>query len=451
MANLHSSVAVERATPSAPVVPRYRALGGGRVLCSFRGPLSGDTDVEVSSGRVRSYPGFVSEAPRTEIYSRAFVPFVDGRSVLDVGCGAASALVHFKGARSVSGIDRDDDAVGFARLSVRGARFERADVEFEVPPSAEVATLVDVLGSTGEPRFALENVGRALGDGGLLCIAEPKAQVAQGLLAPVRRAFSKGELVRLLRETGFEVVEWISDGAFLVLVAERRLSKDVERLMSAHREVAAGRVDEALVLVEDVSSSSDVYVAARLFLASLLELRGRRTESLSALLDAQRVAPNDASVLAALAEASLTLGALDDARHFAEAAREIESTSAFVALAAARSTAQDASVGERIAAWLNAARLAPSVVDVGVTLARVATECDAFQLGIVSLERLRDYHAVLPADYHLTVGWLYLMVGRLEDALLQCRLVKVLEPEHSGADELLGAICENGYSSNEVN
>lgn len=451
MAHVLPSVGPDRAAPSVPVVPRYREIGGGRLLCSFRGSLSGDADIEVTSGRIRSYPGLVSEAPRTELYYRAFSAVVEGRTVLDAGCGAGTGLVHLEGARSVVGLDRDEAALGFARASVRGVRFESGDVEDFVPAGAEVVTLVDVLGSTREPRFALDNVGRALGDGGLLCLAEPKATVAQGLLAPVRRAFSKSEILRLLRETGYRVLEWISDGAFLVLVAERRSSPEVEALTLAHRELAEGRVSEALAALARVPESSELYAAARLLEASLLDAQGRKTESLGALLEAQRAAPAEPTVLAALATASLALGAPEDAVRFSAAALEVEPTSAAVAFAVARSVPSEASLGERIAAWLNAARLAPADVDVAVSLARVATECEAFQLGVVSLERLRDYHAVLPADYHLTVGWLYLMIGRLDDALLQVRLVKVLEPEHPGTDELLGAICESSVPGTEVN
>lgn len=442
-ASLRQSSAPGTGPRSEMCVPSYTDVGGGRVVASFDGSLASDGH-EIERGRSRAYPGLISAAPRTDAIYRAFNQFVRGRTVLDVGCGAGVGLMHLSDAELIRAVDIDPTAVWFVKNALEHVEVSCVDATKSDLPLAEVALVVDVLGQVGDPRDVLRRVGKAVGEGGLMCIAEPHASIAQELMKPVRRAFSKPQLEALLVDGGFVIQEWLSAGGFLVAVAVRNTDAWTRGLEAADQLYEAGLQDEALDLLthppEDQATGATP--AWYLRLGEMCLARGDGDGALEALLAVQARAPDDARVLSTLAQLSMSMGSMDDAARFAIAAAERDPADPSVALALAQAVGDRLTAAEKIALWANAARLAPDDVDVAVALSRVAAGQSAYHIGIRALERVREYHPTLPGDFHLTLGWMYLMSARVEDALMECRLAKIVDAENPAIAELLAAICE---------
>ncbi len=426
------------------VVPSYVDVGGGRVLARFPKPAVGPDSLEVERGRVRCYPGLPASAPKTEAIYRAFSNYVSGRRVIDVGCGAGTGLIHLRDASAITAIDRDETAVWFARNAVTTIEVECADAATAVLPEADVAILVDLLGQVAEPRDVLRRVGAAIGENGVLCIAEPHASIAQELTQPVCRAFSKPQFEALLADVGFVIEEWIEAGGFLCAVAIRRPDAWTRGIEAADQLRAEGLEDEALDLLLHPPKCEDSGAAPAWYMriAEICLARGDGDGALEALLEIQARAPDDARVLSTLAQLSLGMGSMEDAARFAIAAAQRDPAEPSVAHALAVAVGDKLSPAEKIALWSNAARLAPGDVDIAVALSRCAASIDAYHIGIKALERVREYHPTLPADFHLTLGWMYLMSARVEDALMECRLATIVDSDNPAIAELLAAICE---------
>lgn len=425
------------------LVPAYVDLGDGRVLATF-GDESGALGLELRRERSRSYPGLSAPAPRTDPIYRAFSDWAVGKQVLDVGMGSGAGLACLSGASALVGVDIADVAVRFASSALPAATFHRLDVTREPLPAAEVVTLVDVLGETQDPSLVLSKVGQALGEGGVLCLAEARATVAQELLAPVRRAFSKPELIHLLVDSGFQIREWLSEGSFLVLVAERRQTVWTRGIETVEQLLSLGLPDEARKVLRDVPKSKTGSLDASWFLkaADVELLDGNGDEALAALMEAHGRDGDDARVLTRLSEVMLRLGARTDAQRFARAALERDPSSASVVRAFALASEGEVGIEERIGLFTQAARLDPSDVDLAALLSRAAAEASHYYMGITALERVREYHTRLPADFHVTLGWLYLLTDRTDQALLECRIAGAIDALHPGVEDLLQAICE---------
>lgn len=439
-ATLSAPQALSRLSMSTPLVPRYLDVGGGRVLAQFGKDAC--SSQEITCDRSRAYPGLITQAPRTDAFYRAFSHVVTGRSVLDVGCGAGAGLAHLSHAASIVAIDCAEEAVWFVSHAQPQVRVERVDAARDVLPQAEVAILVDILGEVRQPRDVLRQVGAAIGEGGLICIAEPHASIAQELTPPMQRAFSRPQLETLLSDSGYVIDEWISERGFLAVIA-RRVSTDWTRGIEASDQLSQlGLNDEALELLLEPPRTPAEGAAPAWYLriAEICIARADGDGALKALMEVQEIAPGDARVLASLAELSLAMGALEDAARFSVAAAQRDPANPNVALSLASSVGQNLTPAESIALWSNAARLAPAAVDVAVSLARTAAAHDAYHVGITALERVREYHPCLPADFHLTLGWMYLMSNRLEDAQMQCRMASLVEPENLATAELMAAL-----------
>jgi SAM-dependent methyltransferase len=422
-------------------VPIYLELGDDRVLASFGRALGQPESVEIRRERARSYPGLSSAAPRTDAIYRAFAPEVKGRTVLDIGCGSAAGLAQLEGAARYLGVDSSELALRFARACFPGAQYRRLDATRDELPEADVALAIDVLGHARDPLAVLRRAAAAVGEGGRLCLAEPSANIAQELIAPVVRAFSRPELVCLLEEAGFVAEQWLSEGRFWVTVARREVNEWTRGLEAADQLVAAGLVAEACDLLRAVPRSDAGALEASWFLRlfQTYEQLGQGDLALGALMEGHRRAPEDARLLFSLAESSHRLEAHEDAERFARAAVERDPASS----AGHRVLAQAmVASGGQVARLSAAVKLDPSNVELAASLAIAAADAQLYSIGILALERVREYHSVLSADFHLTLGWLYLVTGQVDEALLECKLAGVVDAQHSGIEDLMFAICE---------
>jgi SAM-dependent methyltransferase len=426
------------------LVPVYVELGDNRVLASFGRQNGQSESLEVRRERARSYPGLSSLAPRTESIYRAFSSYAEGKVVLDIGCGSGAGLARLRNASGRIGVDRSELAVRFGKRAVPGAEFHCLDATEDALPQASVALVVDVLGSVPSPLSLLRRAANALGDGGLLCIAEPSANIAQELIMPVRRALSRPELSVLLAEAGFVVEEWLSEGRFWVSTARRRSNEWVSGLEAADQLLEAGLASEARGLLEGPPRSGGGAIEAgwflRLFQAH--QQLGQGDRALEALMEGHRRAPEDARVLTALADASLGLGSREDAERFSRAAVERDAASPLAHRALARALKESSGPTERIARLSAALKLDPSNVELAVSLAIAASDAQICFVGTRALERVREYHVAMSADFHLTLGWLYLISGRVDEALLECKLANIAESGHPGIQDLMLSICE---------
>jgi len=425
---------------SSQVAPSYTDNGVSGVTASF--PAS-QIVLEVKRERGRAYPGLLSPAPSTDVIYRAFAVFTVGKSVLDVGSGAGSGLVHFEQAREICALDHAPLALAFAAQLVPHARFVERDATRSPLPQAEVAIVVDMLGQISEPLALLRAVGAAVGEGGLLLIAEAQASVAQELLAPVRAAFSKSQLLALLADAGFVVEEVLSEGSFLTLVTRRQGCAWSQGLEAADALLAEGLTEDAHRLLQRAPAHASGLAEASWFhrLGELERAAGHGDAAIAALFEAERRGPDDGRALATLSELLLEMGADSDAARFALSALERDAADGRALVALLRALGSNLECHQAVKLWSNAARLCPADIDVAVNFARSAAEQGAYAVGIRALERVREFHVALGADFHLTLGWLLVLTGRMSEAWMEVRMVQVLAPEHPGLDDLLVALC----------
>lgn len=424
------------------VAPAYSELTLGR----FRAAFPGDsTTVEVTRSRERFYPGLFGPAPRTDSIYRALAAFVRDQNVVDIGSGSGAGLAVLSAARSRVGVDVSEEAHRFATRATPGVTFLCLDAaQAELPP-ADVVTIVDVLGCAHDPAALLRAAARSLGASGTLYVAEPRASIAQELLPPARAAFSKQGLAVLLAEAGFELEAWLSEGRFWVVRARRVPNIWAERLELARSQLRASDVNRALEILSQPPPEPGGLLEASwaLLSAEAHRLRGDGDAALTALIRGHEQAPDEARLLARLAEVLIDSGEREQAERFASAAVDRDPASAEAVRARARALTVSATPEERVGLWQRALRLDPSNMDLSVRLAIAASEVGCYSIGMTALEKVREYGGNLPADFHLTLGWLRLMVGRLEEALVECRWAQLIEPNHPGVMDLQLAICES--------
>ncbi len=232
----------------------------------------------------RTVPGVPAENywfRRHEIAYRFALPYVDGRRVLEVGCGEGygTALLA-TAAASVIGIDYDALTAAHAAAAYPQARFVRANLAALPVPDATVdvvATLQVIEHVWNHPEFVRECL-RALRPGGRLLVTTPnRLTFSPGVDVPVNpfhtKEFTAAELVDLLVRCGFaiETVYGLHAGERLAALDARhggsfvdaqlaappdrwsdRLRVDVESVTADDFEVrpaAARDVDAALDLV----------------------------------------------------------------------------------------------------------------------------------------------------------------------------------------------------------
>lgn len=112
---------------------------------------------------------------------RLALPFVEGKRVLDAGCGTGwgSELLVRAGAREVVGLDIAEEAVEDSRKRVDRARFLRGDLQdlpFR-PGSFDVVVCFEALEHTQDTSQTLDSLVNVLSDGGLLFVSSPNPGV----------------------------------------------------------------------------------------------------------------------------------------------------------------------------------------------------------------------------------------------------------------------------------
>jgi tetratricopeptide (TPR) repeat protein len=408
----------------------------------FMAEFESGARVAVASSRARAYPGLRSTAPSTLPFYTALQDLNVSGPILDAGCGSGEgARALLEAGRAVVAVELDQAAAHFAREYAAGAHIIEADLCQAAPAlQVEAAIVADTLGHAADPEQFLRNVRKCLAPGASLLVAEPQAQLAQRLIAPARRAFTKQELGAMLARAGFVVDGWLcTAGTFIACVARRIEDPLLGALDSAGTLASRGAFGEARVLLEETRTERGA-LALELLLAQgeLALAEGLGDVAARAYFRARDLDAEDARALTGLSRIALSVGQGEDALRLAMDAVRAQPASALAA-------ATLAVVGERLehpeafGAWRAAVNLAPDDVGIVTGLGRAAAARGEYHYAICAFDRARAYGDEFGPEFHVTLGWLLLADGRRHDAALEARHAQALAPDDLSAQELYEA------------
>jgi SAM-dependent methyltransferase len=397
--------------------------------------------------RVRAYPKLAGEAPPTRAIYGALTRLLPATAkVIDAGSGSGVGTLrlteHFD---TVIGIDRDPQAVAFAREYAPLATFVVGDLADDAAPSADpadAAIVCDVLGHLKRPGAALRALRARLRDGATLLVAEPSAHVSQHLRSPARRAYSKKALAGALARAGFEPSSFLCDaGTFLVCVGRASSSAAYRVLAEAEAAFDDGDVASAAEAYARAARSEEPRVRheAMLGQAELFLADNEGDAAAKAFFEARDTDLSDARSLAGLARVSLAMGGAGDALQLGLEALELDPTDPAAACIVAR-VADHLKHPEALSAWRIASNIAPDDPGIATELARCAAGSGDYKLGIFAFERLRRYGDSLGAMFHVTLAWLLFAEGRVADATIEARMATAIDPREPALAELWPAL-----------
>jgi len=398
--------------------------------------------IAVNVSRTRTYPGLASTAPGTLPFYAAFEDLKLDGPVLDAGSGSGEGARALREAgREVVAVELDRAAAHFSREYAPGLKVIEADLCTDAPVSGMAAAVVaDTLGHAADPEMFLRNVRACLAPGGTLLVAEPLAQLAQRLIAPARRAFTKQELGAMLTRAGFGVEGWLSTtGTFVACVARRIEDAALVVLDEAGALATQGQFKQARELLEQTRTQRPALTLELLLAQGELAMAERAGDvAARAFFQARDLEPQDARALTGLSRISLTIGEKQDALRLAMDAVRAQPASALAA-------ATLAIVGEHLEhpeafnAWRAAVNLAPDDVGIVTGLGRAAAARGEYHYAICAFDRARAYGDEFGPEFHVTLGWLLLADGRRQDAALEARHAQALSPDDESARELYEA------------
>lgn len=204
-----------------------------------------------------------------------------GGRILDVGCGTGANAAMVSDYGDVIGLDISDDAIAFSRE--RGvANLERGGLPHlpHADDTFHAMLLMDVLYHRAVPdkTAALLEVSRALKPGGIALINVPAYEwlrSSHDRAIHTDHRFTRGELVGLLRETGFEIVRatYWNSLLFPAVAAVRLLRKsskaETSDLYGYSPSVFTGAlgillaIERILMRVTSMPFGSSIFVVAR--------------------------------------------------------------------------------------------------------------------------------------------------------------------------------------------
>jgi predicted TPR repeat methyltransferase len=420
-----------------PVLPDYAPDPKGIPLARFP---SGHA-ITTRPGRLRAYPGLLSEAPTTlPLYRIAAKSLLSARHTVDLGCGAGEgfqALAFNPG--HLIGLDIDPNAVAFAKEYLPTLTFRQADIAFAYDSeSCDGALLVDVLGQVSNPFAVLRAAATRLVPGGTLVLAEPVAYPAQVLRVPMRRAFSKRALEAQLLAAGFDPVTVLMDhGPFVVLSAAKCPTPASVALAKGIDALDQGDFDAALASfrITALDSRKDLVLEARLSSADAHLARGDGDAACQEYFAAGKLDPTDARCLAGLAQLMLSSGETYEALRLARAALDLDTTEVSAAIVHAV-VLESLEPDRAAAAWTLAANLAPDRFDPVVRLVQIASDTGRHAFALQNLERLRAYGDDHGTRLHLAFAHAFRAAGRRADARLEVQIALTKEPSDPEANLL---------------
>jgi O-antigen/teichoic acid export membrane protein/2-polyprenyl-3-methyl-5-hydroxy-6-metoxy-1,4-benzoquinol methylase len=216
--------------------------------------------VKVQAVREESTPGIAGAAPELELTGERIVPgktpealfreheerytfagqYVSGKDVLDVACGSGigTSFLRGAGARSVCGLDIDQDAVAFAKARYGDCIFAQSDATdlCLANSSVDVVVSFETLEHLEDQRRFLTECHRVLRSGGMLICSTPNATVYRWygmnpyhVREHTRRGFSRLLAEHFVGLTLFSQREQV----YPLFVLRRVVSRSLERLRLA--------------------------------------------------------------------------------------------------------------------------------------------------------------------------------------------------------------------------
>ena len=171
---------------------------------------------------------------------------IQGRAVLDVGCGVGygSQLLASRGAESVTAFDISSEAIKHAEMYYphRNLSFSVASAEdFSFGRQFDVVTCFELIEHVGNQYRAIEKIAAALKEDGLLVISTPRP------LDKVRSAYHARELSLLdfsrLLADGFPHVEWFFENNHFASLVAGSAPKSIEEIYALHPQFELGQAD----------------------------------------------------------------------------------------------------------------------------------------------------------------------------------------------------------------
>ncbi len=150
---------------------------------------------------------------RREILREALLRHLSPRddlAILDVGCGSGGNIKLLDGFGRVTGLDVSEEALKFAK-NYNFARLVQADAK-DIPfsdNSYDLVTSLDVFEHIENDQKALQESFRVLKNGGLVLITVPAhpwlwSDHDEAMLH--QRRYTRSEILKKVRETGFEIL-----------------------------------------------------------------------------------------------------------------------------------------------------------------------------------------------------------------------------------------------------
>jgi 2-polyprenyl-3-methyl-5-hydroxy-6-metoxy-1,4-benzoquinol methylase len=187
-----------------------------------------------TGAQAKGYADYIGDRDSRKRHFRSLIPAikrhlnVDSPRVLDVGCAAGFFLeVAREEGWEAQGIELSAFAAEYARSRLGLQVFTGTLAEAALPAgSFDLITFWDVIEHVPDPLAVLSEARRVLRPNGLVAVSTGDISGATALvygrrwrlLAPPGHLFyfSRRTLFALLRHLGFEVLQWQSDGAFLL-------------------------------------------------------------------------------------------------------------------------------------------------------------------------------------------------------------------------------------------
>jgi tetratricopeptide (TPR) repeat protein len=353
-------------------------------------------------------------------------------------------LQHF---HQVTAIDRDRDALTFARAYVPAAALVHAD--FSEPllvRPAGAAIVADVLGQAADPWLVLWQLRHHLTPEAAVVVAEVRSRLVQEIQAPQRRAFTPRSLASLLVRAGYRVSDPACDeGSFAVYRARRTEDDPAEALVLGEEAFRQQNLGRALDHYRRATSSTAVQVRleAALGEAQVYITLGDPEAALGALVTACGLGVGDGRAPAVMARLALSAGHTGEALELAIRAQRSDPLEPLAARAVAMAL-EAAKAPEAVSAWRTAARLWPDDAGVAARYARLVAQRGDYARAISTLERLRAYGDDLGTGFQVTYARLILLQGRRSEALAVARLARAQAPQAAEAIELCRELEEEG-------
>ncbi len=136
---------------------------------------------------------------------------VKNLNILDVGCGTGGNIILLKEFGRVTGLDSSEEALKFAKGRGFTQLIQANATKLPLPDNAfDLVSVLDALEHIKDDSGVIREARRVLRPGGLLLITVPAYQWLWSqhdeAIHHVRR-YAKKELIKKLKESGFEIVE----------------------------------------------------------------------------------------------------------------------------------------------------------------------------------------------------------------------------------------------------